>query len=153
MNQGAASTDVETIKTSFAELVAVAEAGDADGYLRYITDDAVYLGPGAPPVVGSEAIHEFVAGFFAEWVFSFPAWTIEEIIVSGDLAVYRYAGVASFTKKDGSDSFSEDRKYMDVFQEGIGWSLAAFAAHVQPQRVAVSYMANLPGSVLSSARI
>ena len=117
MDQEAASSDIEAIKASFAELVAVAEAGDADSYLRYITDDAIYLGPGAAPVVGKAAIHEFVAGFFAEWVFSFPTWTIDEIVVSGDLAIYRYSAVATFTKKDGSDSFSEDRKYMDVFRK------------------------------------
>jgi uncharacterized protein (TIGR02246 family) len=111
------AADIEAIKTSFAELVAVAEAGDADGYLRYITDDAIYLGPGAEPVVGKEAIREFVAGFFADWVFSFPTWAIDEIVVSGNLAIYRYSAVATFTKKDGSDSFEEDRKYMDVFSK------------------------------------
>jgi len=117
VNQEDTAVDVEAIKTSFAELVAVAEAGDADGYLRYITDDIVYLCPGLPPVVGSDAVHAFVAGFLAKWEFSFPTWTIDEIEVSGDLAVYRYSGVASFTKTDGSESFSEDRKYMDMFRK------------------------------------
>lgn len=126
MEQRATSGDIEAIKASFAELVAVAEAGDADGYLRFITDDAIYLGPGAPPVAGKQAIHEFVSAFFAEWVFSFPSWTIDEIVVSGDLAIYRYSAVATFAKKDGSDSFSEDRKYMDVFKkaEDGGWLLS-----------------------------
>jgi len=108
--------DVEAIKTAFAEWVAVAEAGDADAYSNFITDEAVYLGPGGPAVVGKEAIHAFVAEFLDGWNFSFPTWTTDEVIVSGDLAVHRYSGVAILSPKEGGEVVELDRKYMDVLR-------------------------------------
>ena len=119
-------SDVNAIKNTFTGLVAVAEAGNADGWFDYITDDAVYLLPGFSPIVGAEAIRDFVKDFLKDWSFSFPNWTIEEITVSGDLAIYRYSGIATVTSHDGSESLSEDRKYIDVYRKGEDgrWLLA-----------------------------
>lgn len=49
--------DVEKIRKSFAGIVEVAEAGDADGYRRYITDEMIHLGPGAPAVICSRTVN------------------------------------------------------------------------------------------------
>lgn len=119
-------SDVDAIKKAFAGLVAVAEAGNADGWFDYITDDAVYLLPGFAPIVGAEAIRDFAKEFLKNWSFSFPNWTIEEIVVSGRLAIYRYSGKATLTSHDGSESITEDRKYIDVYRKGEDdrWLLA-----------------------------
>ena len=126
MAKGEVASDVNAIKNTFAGLVAVAEAGNADGWFDYITDDAVYLLPGFSPIVGSEAIRDFVKDFLKDWSSSFPNWTIEEITVSGDLAIYRYSGIATMTSHDGSESLSENRKYIDVYRKGEDdrWLLA-----------------------------
>ena len=55
--------EVEAIKTAFAGLVAVSEAGDADAYSTYITEDALYLGPGAP-AHSRQGGHPLVRGGF-----------------------------------------------------------------------------------------
>jgi len=125
-SDGTTAADVEGIKQSFAGFVAASEAGDADAYAAYLTEDALYLGPGAPAIVGREAIREFAVGFFAEWTFSLPEWTTEEITVSGDLAVHRHSGVPVFSPKAGGDSQREDRKYMDVMRRTADgrWLLA-----------------------------
>lgn len=126
MAKGEVASDINAIKNTFAGLVAVAEAGNADGWFDYITDDAVYLLPGFSPIFGAEAIRDFVNGFLKDWSFSFPNWTIEKITVSGDLAIYRYSGIATMTSHDGSESISEDRKYIDVYRKGKDdhWLLA-----------------------------
>lgn len=126
MTKEGVAPDVEAIKDAFTGLVGVAEAGNPDGWLDYITDDAVYLLPGFSPIVGAEAIRDFVAGFLQNWRFSFPKWTIEEITVSGNLAIYRYSGIATMTSMDGSQKVEEDRKYVDVYRktEDNRWLLA-----------------------------
>ena len=118
MNE-AASRDADAIKSSFSELVAVSEAGDAEAYAKYLTDDAMWLGPGMPGVFGKAAIQDFVSGFFADWLWSFPEWHTEEIIVSGDLAIHRYVGISVSTPKSGGEALREDRKYMDVMRKQL----------------------------------
>jgi uncharacterized protein (TIGR02246 family) len=126
MADEAVGSEVDAIRNTFSGLVSVAEAGNPDGWFDFIADDAVYLLPGFPPIAGAKAIRDFVAGFLKEWWFSFPKWTIDEIVVSGNLAIYRYSGVATMTAKDGSETVTEDRKYVDVYRktEDGRWLLA-----------------------------
>jgi uncharacterized protein (TIGR02246 family) len=112
-----ATADVEAIRSAFAEWVGVSEAGDADAYATFITDDAVFLGPDQPPIAGKATIRPWVAGFFADWQFSFPQWTTDEVIVAGDIAIHRYSGVATLTPKRGGSPVVADRKYMDVLRK------------------------------------
>lgn len=51
-----ADADKGAIRAAFQEWVRVAECGDADTYLSFITDDAVVMAPGQPEVVGKQAI-------------------------------------------------------------------------------------------------
>lgn len=46
-------------------LFAVIDAGDADGFVRFLTSDARFRFGNAPDVVGTEPIRAVVAGFFA----------------------------------------------------------------------------------------
>ena len=118
--------DIAAVKMSLTELVAVSEAGNAEAYCSYITDDAAYLGPGSPPIVGKEAICPWVDEFFASWEFSFPKWKTDEVIISGNVAIHRYSGIATSKPKAGGDSIVADRKYMDVLRRGSDgqWRLA-----------------------------
>jgi ketosteroid isomerase-like protein len=49
----------------WARLLAAIDAGDADGFARFITDDGEFRFGNAPPVVGRAAIRAAVGGFFA----------------------------------------------------------------------------------------
>jgi ketosteroid isomerase-like protein len=84
----------------FADWVRVAEEGDAEAYGRHLTDDFIFLGPDAPPVIGKAAVVPWVAGFFADFEFTFPEWTTDEILEAG-----------------GEPSIL-DRKYMDILIRG-----------------------------------
>lgn len=118
--------EIAAIKAAFASLVKVSEAGDAEGYASYLTDDAIYLGPGQPAIMGKQKIRDFVADFFKNWNFSFPQWTTEEVIVAGEIAIHRYSGVATLTPKSGGEPLIADRKYMDVMRKETDgqWRLA-----------------------------
>lgn len=108
------TADANAIRAAFAAWVRTAEAGDAAGYGRYITDDFVFLGPGARPRVGKSTVLPWVERWFADWQFTFPQWTTEEVIVVGDLAIHRYSGVATLTPKKGGAPITADRKYIDI---------------------------------------
>ena len=102
---------------AFEEILAASEAGDAKRCMSSYAEDAIYLGAGAPPIAGKEAIYELIAGFFSDWDFSFSPWHLDEIMISGDLAIIRYSGIARMKQKDGSKEINQDRKCLDVFRQ------------------------------------
>jgi ketosteroid isomerase-like protein len=113
-----AAEDEAAIRGVLADWVRVAEEGDAEAYGSHVTDDFIFLGPDAPPVVGKAAVVPWVAGFFADFEFIFPEWTTDEILISGDVAVHRYSGVATLTPKAGGEPSILDRKYLDILIRG-----------------------------------
>ena len=90
----------------------------ADIYLAMHTADAVLMFPGAPPVAGHAGIRPFIVEFVKNYEFAFPNWTSEELLVSGDLAVHRFSGVALMISRETGDTIAEDRKYLDVWRRG-----------------------------------
>ena len=60
--------DIELEKKRLAEVdeewKAAAGAGDIERALSYWSDDATVFAPGAPPIVGKDAIRAFVTGSF-----------------------------------------------------------------------------------------
>ena len=111
------AADVEAIRAVLADAVRASEAGDADAYIKYITDDALILAPGQPPIEGKATIHSWITVFFADYEFSLPQWTTNEVIVRGDIAIHRFSGVATLTSKKDGNAFVADRKYMDVLRK------------------------------------
>jgi len=108
--------DSDAVKATFTDWVRAAEAADAQRYGRFITEDFVFLGPGGLPVEGRESVVQWLGTWFADWQFSFPAWTDADVMVGGDLAIHRYSGVATLTPRAGGAPTHADRKYMDVMR-------------------------------------
>jgi len=77
--------DEEAIRSLFGEWKRASQAKDVNRLSKLITDDAIFLAPGQPPIRGRaafEALYRQVLGAFTfeqEWVF-------EEIAVLGDWA-------------------------------------------------------------------
>ena len=113
-----ADADKGAIRATFREWVRVAERGDPDTYLSFITDDAVVMAPGQPEVVGKQAIAPWIRDFFTRYTFKFSDWSSREVEVAGDLAFHRYTGVATLTPRAGGASLRQDRKYLDVLRRG-----------------------------------
>ncbi len=110
------------IMEAFNGLLAASEAGDVEGYLSFITEDAVMMYAGQAAVVGHEAVRPFVTDFFQQYDFEFTQWESEEIQIAGDWAFHRYSGVAVMTPKAGGDPVRFDRKYIDILRkEGSSW--------------------------------
>jgi ketosteroid isomerase-like protein len=99
-----------------------AEAGDIDGYLAAITEDAVMMYAGQPAVIGKEDVRRFLDQFFPHFSFRFEPWESHEIVVAGNWAFHRYSGIAAITPKTGGEPEVLDRKYIDILRlEGGVW--------------------------------
>lgn len=108
------SLDEQQIKENFKHWVEGAERGDVEDYFNFITDDFIYLGPGARPISNRDSLRTFLTRFFNNNTFSLPTWETHEIIVGDDLAIHRYSGVAFIKAKNDSTILELDRKYLDV---------------------------------------
>jgi uncharacterized protein (TIGR02246 family) len=115
----AREADEREIKAVLEGWVAASVDGNADAYGSFITDDFVYLGPGAAPIEGKATVVEWVSGFFGATSFGFE-WATDEIVLSGDLAVHRYSGVATMESTNGGDPRRLDRKYIDILRRVDG---------------------------------
>jgi uncharacterized protein (TIGR02246 family) len=83
------------------------EAGqdrEVDRILELVTDDCVFLMPGAPPVQGKTAVRGVYEQMFARWGQAGieQASTIDEIIVAGDWAIWRGTDSISITPAGAS---------------------------------------------------
>lgn len=90
------------IRATDARWLAASKAHDIERAVPFWSDDATIIGPGAPPVVGKDAIHKYVSGAFAMPGFSI-SWTTEKVDVakSGDIAYSSGTDTISVTGPDG----------------------------------------------------
>jgi len=91
-------TSADTAHGRLGELFAAIDASDADGFVGFLTADAVFRFGSAPAVSGSAAIREAVGGFFA--TIAGCQHAIARIIVEGDVVICE--GEVTYTRHDAS---------------------------------------------------
>lgn len=98
------------IRKTDADWLAASTAHDLERVLPFWADDATILSPGTPPIVGKQAIRQYVAGAFATPGFSI-SWKTEKIELSnsGDMAYSTGTDRVSFTTPDGKSMTQENR--------------------------------------------
>lgn len=111
------SSEKQQIKKNFENWLKGVERGDVDDYFNYITDDFIFLGPGAKPVDDPDSLRAFLDRFLSANDFTMPQWTSEEIEIRDDLAIHRYSAVAYIKPKSGTGVVESDRKYLDVLKK------------------------------------
>jgi uncharacterized protein (TIGR02246 family) len=79
----ALNDDEAAIRTLFAEWKRASQAKDVDRLSTLITDDAVFLAPGQPPIRGRAAFEALYRQVLGAFVFE-QDWVFEEIAVLGD---------------------------------------------------------------------
>jgi ketosteroid isomerase-like protein len=128
----------EAIVSRFRQIIArfeeLQKEGDistiADFYANAHTEDAVLMFPGEPAVDGRENVFAYIKDNFSkvlsEYVFEFPIWNTEELIIVDSWAFHRFNGIAVLRPKKGGESIELDRKYLDIWKrspEG-DWKIA-----------------------------
>jgi uncharacterized protein (TIGR02246 family) len=95
--------DEGAIRTLHAEWGAAAKRRDVDAILELVTDDCVFLMPGAPPIVGKEALRVVYEQMFQRWRDADirQESVIDEIQVVGNWAFWRGTDAISVTTAAG----------------------------------------------------
>ncbi|HRW10147.1 MAG TPA: nuclear transport factor 2 family protein, partial [Caldilineaceae bacterium] len=91
-------------------------AGDADRWMDLWADGGVKLSPGLPPIVGKDAIREYITPRVEAFAYDMTI-TNEEIEVGGGWAIARGGYIATLTPKAGGDVIPVDGKYMTLLQQ------------------------------------
>jgi uncharacterized protein (TIGR02246 family) len=113
-----ADDDREDIRATFESWRKAANAGDADGFLTHVRDDAIFadMAPGMAPIVGKGALRPFFKDFFATFTLTWSDCQSQEVVLIGDLAFHRYTGVLTVTPKQGGEPSRDNRRYLDLLR-------------------------------------
>lgn len=109
------AADVQAINAATAAWDQAWNAGNADALASLYTRDAIAMGPNDPALVGREAIQASSKKYFDE-VNEENHSLVEDIRVSGDLAVARGTQTTKTSPKAGGDSVEDKAKWIAVFQ-------------------------------------
>ncbi len=117
--------DVQAIRNLQEQLTLAYNTGDAELLASLHSTDVVRMPPGAPDVVGSEAVLEGSRQSFslADVELSNAS---DEILVSGDLAFARGVATSTSLPKDGSEGASSSTRYLHIYQRQAdgGWLIS-----------------------------
>lgn len=106
------------IRATDARWLAAAQAHDLERTLSFWTDDVIVMQPGAPPMVGKQAVRSYVSGAFANPDFSI-SWITDHIWVakSGDLAYATGSDEIRMTAAEGKPVI-EHNKAVAIWRKG-----------------------------------
>ena len=132
------TTDEEAIRNLSRDFVAAVRAKNLEAVLDMVTDDAIFLPPGAPEVRGKQAIAEMYSGFFARFDVEQIA-TLEEVQVSGEWAFAWGTDELHATPVSGGPSMRTRGKSMTILRRGTdgAWRFARGINNMMPEAVTV----------------
>jgi len=108
--------DRAAVIRSLRDWLASAEAGDAEHYVSFLTDDGVILSQGVPTVTGRPAALAAIRAFVARFALTFEELETQDVRVSGDTALHRYTIVTVQHPKDGGAPVRLRQRFLDVLQ-------------------------------------
>lgn len=121
-----------SLKQRHREWVDVVNRRDIDAYANLLSEKAVWIPPGQPPIVGRHAFKQWLTPFFNEFRYDFSI-TGEQFTIAGEWALERAEFISRMTPVDGgntmehSGSFtviwhleSDDRWYIDRYVDDTG---------------------------------
>ncbi len=116
--------DVQAIKQVLVQIRDTASAGDVEGFLALLCDDAELIPPDGPPVAGDQA-HQWLRDFMEQFVIE-PVYSKEEVVVGGDWAFHRYSYQLTATPKTGGEPLAEQGHGIHIFQRQVDGSWKIF---------------------------
>ncbi|GEM_PF-269239 len=122
---GAAQHDANLQETLLPDYLERINSNDLDTVMAGFTDDVVFQAPHGPEVIGKSALRDWIGGYLAafetQWV-----KTSQDLIVSGDYAIERYAYQSTDTAKaDGAVHTDAGKGLIVYHKESDGvWRVA-----------------------------
>ena len=111
-------TDVQAIKDIEAQWNKEYEAKDLDKIAGHYTDDAVLMAPGAPPTVGTAAIHAMLKEMVSDNALSlkFEASRVE-VASGGDMAYSQGSYTMTMTDPSTKKPINDKGSYVTVYRK------------------------------------
>jgi len=106
---------VEAIEDMEAQYASAITSGDLEAILALYSDKGAHLVPNQPASIGKSAIRTLWEERFAQSVYE-STQTVEEVRVSGDLAVSRTNIKGTTTPKDGSEPNAFNLKALIIYE-------------------------------------
>ena len=107
--------DIQTIKASVKEYEVAVNTADIDRYLQLYADDVIDIYPNKPALSGKEAIRKRAQKLFEEVTLQ-DVYTVQNVKVSGNLAVAHVTLAAVITIKVSGESFKTNGNWILVFR-------------------------------------
>jgi uncharacterized protein (TIGR02246 family) len=101
--------DVAAIERLFENNEVMLSSGDLDGWIKQFTEDAVFMPPDSPVVIGKAAGREFARPSYENFDAEYSI-TVNEIEVVGDWAFARWSFTSEVTPKSGGDTTKRSGK-------------------------------------------
>lgn len=117
--------DVQAIKKLSADWDNACNAGNIDGLLAFYTNDVIRLQPNEAATVGTDAMHASFQSYFDAYKGETHG-PIEDVRVSGNLAVARGIYTGTSTPKAGGTPINEKGKWVSTYQRQADGSWKIF---------------------------
>jgi uncharacterized protein (TIGR02246 family) len=111
-----AEADIKAIKAVVEEINVAMNSSDVDRYLQHYADDAVEIRPNEPALTGKDAIRSRHRQEFDEVTLQ-DVYTLQDVMVSGNLAVARLIWSSTITLKSGGEPFKANGNWLMVFEK------------------------------------
>jgi len=118
------AAEVAAVEAVRAQEVAAISSGDTS--LAYLTDDAVLMAPGSPPVTGKAAARSWMREFMGMMTVQSVSYDAAEVTVAGDWAIERYTATLTMVPAGGGPAVTEALKGVHVYRKGAdgAWKMA-----------------------------
>ena len=118
-------TDEQQIRDVVATWLAATRAGDVEAVLDLMTEDVVFLVPGAAPMVGKQAFGASLRAVLAAHVIDSSS-RVDEVTVAGDMAYCRTQLTVTVTSRHGNTPMVRSGPTLSIFRRGMDdrWRLA-----------------------------
>jgi uncharacterized protein (TIGR02246 family) len=116
--------EVEGVRSWFEAYTDAINDGVLDRWAEFVADDAVIMPPDEPPIIGMEAIRPQYAAVFNAYSFDFRGG-LQEVAVSGPLAVVRASIAETLTPKSGGEPMEYRGAWLMVLRREVdgSWKL------------------------------
>ena len=108
--------DIQTIKDIVKEYEAAVNTADIDRYLQLYADDVIDIYPNMPALSGKEAIRNRDQQLFEEVTLQ-DVYTVQDVKVSGDLAVTHVTLSAVITIKASGETSKTNGNWILIFRK------------------------------------
>lgn len=126
---GEMNTAIKAVKAVNKARVAALAAGDVEKYLAAYEDDAVWIPPHAPEIVGKEVASARIKPIFAQISIETTSEDSEHIATGSDWIAERGRYVSTITPKKGGESRQDGGNFIMLWHRGkdgawrISWEM------------------------------